>query len=76
MRGADVFAPGVLGAPPSLRRGDAVSVFADVGAKCLRGTKTTEDAAAAKSPPSLPGLRFVGNGTATMSRDDIFKTNR
>ncbi len=70
-----MFAPGVLGAPPSLRCGDAVSVFADVEAKCLRGTKTTEDAEK-ESPPSIPGLRFVGNGTATMSREDIFKTNR
>ncbi len=68
-----MFAPGVLGAPPSLRRGDAVSVLADVEAKCLRGTKTTEDA---EELSSIPGLRFVGNGTATMSRDDIFKTNR
>ena len=66
LRGADVFAPGVLGAPHALSVGDDVSVFADVEDKCLRGFAK-----------EFPGAKvFVGNGKALMSRDDLFKTDK
>lgn len=66
LRGADVFAPGVLGAPHALAVGDAVAVFADVEDKCLRGF--AKEFAGKKV--------FVGNGKALMGRDDLFKTDK
>ena len=63
-----MFAPGVLGAPSYLRIGDAVAVFADVGGvKCLRGAKTPEEVTEADD-----WGRFVGNGVARMSREQLF----
>ncbi|XP_057679995.1 tRNA (cytosine(72)-C(5))-methyltransferase NSUN6 isoform X2 [Corythoichthys intestinalis] len=61
LRGAHVFAPGVLACPKFMKAGDAVSVFSDVEGKCTRGAfgfhgKTT----------------FVGNGVAEKDRTEIF----
>ena len=52
MRGADVFAPGVMAAPAGMQAGEKVAVFADVEGECLKGrTKGFE------------GVKeFVGNG--------------
>ncbi|KAF0295895.1 putative methyltransferase NSUN6 [Amphibalanus amphitrite] len=36
LRGADVYAPGVLGCPAELQAGDAVAVYADRDGRCLR----------------------------------------
>uniref|UniRef100_W5KT24 NOP2/Sun RNA methyltransferase 6 n=1 Tax=Astyanax mexicanus TaxID=7994 RepID=W5KT24_ASTMX len=61
LRGAHVFAPGVLSAPKFMRAGDAVSVFSDVEGKCTRGAK------------EFQGKKvFLGNGVCTMDRSDIF----
>ena len=38
LRGADVFAPGVMGAPPALGVGERVEVRADVEGRCLKGS--------------------------------------
>ncbi|XP_035688833.1 tRNA (cytosine(72)-C(5))-methyltransferase NSUN6-like isoform X1 [Branchiostoma floridae] len=62
LRGAHIFAPGVLGATADVQAGDQVSVYVDVEGKCLRGFQ---------KPYSGPRV-FVGNGVARMSRDDIF----
>jgi hypothetical protein len=37
MRGADVFAPGVMGMMYSATKGQLVAVYGDVEGKCLRG---------------------------------------
>ncbi|XP_022248504.1 putative methyltransferase NSUN6 isoform X2 [Limulus polyphemus] len=65
LRGADVYAPGVMGAPLNLIQGEKVSVFADVNGMCKRGlTKVfTGDKV------------FVGNGISVMSRQDIFNVS-
>ncbi|CAH1238735.1 NSUN6 [Branchiostoma lanceolatum] len=62
LRGAHIFAPGVLGATADVQAGDQVSVYVDVAGKCLRGFQKSYDG------PRV----FVGNGVARMSRDDIF----
>jgi 16S rRNA C967 or C1407 C5-methylase (RsmB/RsmF family) len=53
MRGADLFAPGVLAATLGVREGSRVAVLADVGAF----PSETPDAAAADAPPARRSLR-------------------
>uniref|UniRef100_A0A673W3Z2 NOP2/Sun RNA methyltransferase 6 n=1 Tax=Salmo trutta TaxID=8032 RepID=A0A673W3Z2_SALTR len=61
LRGAHVFAPGILATPKFMKTGDAVSVFSDLEGKCTRGNK------------DFKGKRvFVGNGVAEMDRSNIF----
>ncbi|KAJ8279814.1 hypothetical protein COCON_G00068800 [Conger conger] len=61
LRGAHVFAPGILSAPKYMKAGDKVSVFSDVEGKCTRGAK------------EFHGKKvFVGNGVAEMGRANIF----
>eukprot|EP01116_Phalansterium_solitarium_P012510 TRINITY_DN2887_c0_g1_i2.p1 TRINITY_DN2887_c0_g1~~TRINITY_DN2887_c0_g1_i2.p1 ORF type:complete len:338 (-),score=53.24 TRINITY_DN2887_c0_g1_i2:23-1036(-) len=59
MRGADLFAPGVLGGSRWIRAGDKVAVYVDVDETMLKGA----------TPAMLTGRRhFVGNGVAQMDR--------
>ncbi|XP_036453519.1 tRNA (cytosine(72)-C(5))-methyltransferase NSUN6 isoform X1 [Colossoma macropomum] len=61
LRGAHVFAPGVLSAPKFMKAGDTVSVFSDVEGKCTRGAK------------EFQGKKvFLGNGVCAMDRAEIF----
>jgi len=63
LRGADIFAPGVLGAPNCMTAGDKVSVFVDLEGSCLKGRTAV-----------FQGRKeFVGNGIAKLSRADLFK---
>ncbi|XP_071382091.1 tRNA (cytosine(72)-C(5))-methyltransferase NSUN6 isoform X1 [Centroberyx affinis] len=63
LRGAHVFAPGIVGSPKFMKSGDAVSVFSDLEGKCTRGAK------------DFQGKRvFLGNGVAEMDRSSIFCT--
>ncbi|XP_015209817.1 tRNA (cytosine(72)-C(5))-methyltransferase NSUN6 isoform X1 [Lepisosteus oculatus] len=65
LRGAHVFAPGILAAPKYMKMGDVVSVFSDIEGQCTRGAK------------EFQGKRvFIGNGIAEMSRSDIFCTDQ
>ncbi|XP_043920576.1 tRNA (cytosine(72)-C(5))-methyltransferase NSUN6 [Protopterus annectens] len=64
LRGAHVFAPGILSAPKNMKVGDAVSVLSDIEGKCKRGAKDF-----------LGSKIFIGNGTAKMSRSEIFCAN-
>ena len=48
---------------PDLRRGEHVSVFADVEGKCKRGLVVEFEGAKV----------FVGNGTTVLSRQELFK---
>ncbi|XP_071545005.1 tRNA (cytosine(72)-C(5))-methyltransferase NSUN6 [Panulirus ornatus] len=62
LRGAEVYAPGVLGASPDLRVGESVAVYADLDDSCLRGCKV------------FSGRKmFIGNGTSIQGRKDLFK---
>ncbi|XP_064410808.1 tRNA (cytosine(72)-C(5))-methyltransferase NSUN6 isoform X2 [Latimeria chalumnae] len=61
LRGAHVFAPGILSAPKFMKTGDLVSVYSDIDAKCRRGAI------------EFQGTKvFIGNGIAQLSRDGIF----
>ncbi|XP_054621415.1 tRNA (cytosine(72)-C(5))-methyltransferase NSUN6 [Dunckerocampus dactyliophorus] len=61
LRGAHVFAPGMLACPKHMKAGDVVSVFSDLEGKCTRGAF------------SFHGKRvFVGNGVAEKDRSSIF----
>ncbi|XP_062849163.1 tRNA (cytosine(72)-C(5))-methyltransferase NSUN6 [Trichomycterus rosablanca] len=61
LRGAHVFAPGVLSAPKFLKAGGVVSVFSVVEGRCTRGAKEF-----------LGKKVFLGNGVSMMDRSDIF----
>lgn len=62
LRGADVFAPGVFGAPMGMKQNDMVSVYADLDAKCRRGFTQI-----------YTGRKFfVGNGNVVLSRKELF----
>ncbi|XP_020503223.2 tRNA (cytosine(72)-C(5))-methyltransferase NSUN6 isoform X1 [Labrus bergylta] len=64
LRGAHVFAPGILASPKYMKAGDAVSVYSDVEGKCTRGAT------------SFQGKKvFVGNGVAQKDRSSIFCTD-
>ena len=61
LRGAEVFAPGILSAPADMVAGERVAVLADVRNACLKGAK------------SFSGeTYFVGNGVAQISREQLF----
>lgn len=56
LRGSEVFAAGVLTMDPLIGRGDRVSIWADLGRKCLKGYKKDYSGA----------LSFVANGVSIM----------
>ncbi|XP_069015658.1 tRNA (cytosine(72)-C(5))-methyltransferase NSUN6 isoform X1 [Embiotoca jacksoni] len=61
LRGAHVFAPGIVASPKCMKAGDAVSVFSDLEGRCTRGAT------------SFRGKKvFVGNGVAEMDRSSLF----
>ncbi|XP_049956448.1 tRNA (cytosine(72)-C(5))-methyltransferase NSUN6 isoform X1 [Schistocerca serialis cubense] len=63
LRGADVFAPGVMGMQTGAQIGDIVSVFADVSKNCKKGLQCV-----------YPDDQkyFVGNGIVRMSRKQLY----
>ncbi|KAJ3611377.1 hypothetical protein NHX12_021393 [Muraenolepis orangiensis] len=61
LRGAHVFAPGILATPKFLKPGDVVSVFSDVDGRCTRGALRFQG-----------NKEFVGNGVSEMHRAAIF----
>ncbi|XP_064402339.1 tRNA (cytosine(72)-C(5))-methyltransferase NSUN6-like isoform X2 [Halichondria panicea] len=63
LRGADVYVPGVSGAPKSLVKGDHVSVYSDVDKKCLKGT----------AGEFTGTTMFVGNGGKTVHIATLMK---
>ena len=63
LRGAEIFAPGVLGASPYLEKNDPVSVYADLSNKLLKGAIKFD----------ITNYLYVGNGVANLSRSDLFK---
>ncbi|XP_037076462.1 tRNA (cytosine(72)-C(5))-methyltransferase NSUN6-like, partial [Pollicipes pollicipes] len=66
LRGADVYAPGVLGCSADVREGEPVSVHADLEGCCLRG----------RTQPYEGHQLFVGNGVMEQSRHAIFTTEK
>ncbi|XP_018419683.1 PREDICTED: putative methyltransferase NSUN6 [Nanorana parkeri] len=64
LRGAHVYAAGIISASKWMKAGDEVSVFSDIEGKCRRGAL------------EFDGTKvFIGNGIAELSRSDIFCTN-
>ncbi|CAH1761616.1 1843_t:CDS:10 [Entrophospora sp. SA101] len=64
LRGADVFAPGVLAAQ-NVEANEDVAIMVDLDGKCLRGYLK-----------NFTGRKlFVGNGKMILSRDQIFQTD-
>ncbi|XP_062235894.1 tRNA (cytosine(72)-C(5))-methyltransferase NSUN6 isoform X1 [Platichthys flesus] len=65
LRGAHVFAPGIIASPKYMKAGDVVSVFSDLEGRCTRGAT------------SFQGKKvFVGNGVAELGRSSIFCTDK
>ncbi|KAJ3287971.1 putative methyltransferase nsun6 [Borealophlyctis nickersoniae] len=62
MRGADIFAAGILAAESPMEAGDTVSVYVDLDQSCLRGTAKRYEG----------GKLFLGNGVALMGRDVLY----
>jgi 16S rRNA C967 or C1407 C5-methylase (RsmB/RsmF family) len=63
LRGADVFAPGVIGTLTYLEKGDKVSVYADLRNKLLKGATKFD----------IEDYLYVGRGMANLSRQSLFK---
>ncbi|XP_048508640.1 tRNA (cytosine(72)-C(5))-methyltransferase NSUN6 isoform X2 [Athalia rosae] len=63
LRGAHVFAPGIMGIHQGLKVGDSVSVYADLTGDCKKGyLKLYEN----------PYKVFLGNGILKVTREDLF----
>ncbi|XP_015110210.1 putative methyltransferase NSUN6 [Diachasma alloeum] len=62
LRGAHVFAPGVMGLSSGSKIGDLVSVFADASGACKKGL----------SKQFLEEKKFLGNGILLQNRHSIF----
>ncbi|NP_001090297.1 NOP2/Sun RNA methyltransferase 6 L homeolog [Xenopus laevis] len=64
LRGAHVYAAGIVSASKWMKAGDEVSVFSDIEGKCKRGAK------------EFTGNKiFIGNGISELSRNEIFCCN-
>ncbi|XP_026327101.1 putative methyltransferase NSUN6 [Hyposmocoma kahamanoa] len=62
LRGAHVFAPGVMGLPTSCKLGDRVDIYGDLDGQCKRGLKV-----------KYTGKKlYVGTGYLKMLRCDLF----
>jgi SAM-dependent methyltransferase len=71
LRGADIFAPGVVAMSWGVVAGDEVSVYAQqFGSQLTHGTKLKAGLLRAA------GARHIGNGVALLSRDDLFGGTR
>lgn len=64
LRGANVYVPGVLYMTSSCKKGDRVSVYADVYKRCKKGSKSKEY--------FDPDKYFVGSGILKVTRQDLF----
>ena len=71
LRGANVFAPGVLGVQSGVRKGEAVSVFADLRGTCLAGFKPTQEQL---QQGGEAAFRHLGNGTLHLARWQLFSS--
>ncbi|XP_077288020.1 tRNA (cytosine(72)-C(5))-methyltransferase NSUN6 [Arctopsyche grandis] len=67
LRGAHVFAPGVMGLSPNVLLNGEVNIYADVNGRCKRGLKIVF---------SDIDKYFVGTGRLKMSRNELFKENK
>ena len=63
LRGAQIYAPGILGAPSNLKSGDSVNVFTDLTNKLLKGAIKYD----------ITNFVFIGQGIMTISRNELFK---
>ncbi|KAF5296356.1 hypothetical protein FQR65_LT10248 [Abscondita terminalis] len=63
MRGAHIFAPGIIGMLPGAKVGDIVSVYADLLGKCKKGFNKIYNS---------DNKLFIGNGLIRMTRQDLF----
>ncbi|KAF4517694.1 hypothetical protein B566_EDAN016520 [Ephemera danica] len=65
LRGAHIFAPGVLAMPKGTRHGQKTNIFADIEGKCLQGLSNKYE-----------GRKiFVGKGEIKMTRNELFGTS-
>ncbi|KAK9877065.1 hypothetical protein WA026_016091 [Henosepilachna vigintioctopunctata] len=65
LRGAHIFAPGVLGMVNGCQTGDNVSIYVDLAKKCNKGfSKIYKEAKV-----------FIGNGVVVMPRSSLFSPN-
>ncbi|XP_017829578.3 tRNA (cytosine(72)-C(5))-methyltransferase NSUN6 isoform X1 [Callithrix jacchus] len=61
LRGAHVYAPGIVSASKFMKAGDVISVYSDIKGKCKKGAK------------EFDGTKvFLGNGISKLSRKEIF----
>ncbi|XP_046391354.1 tRNA (cytosine(72)-C(5))-methyltransferase NSUN6 [Ischnura elegans] len=65
LRGAHVYAPGVLGMPAGIKKGDEVNILADLEAGCRKGLKMEY---AGK-------IVFIAKGISLMTRKELFADN-
>ena len=81
LRGADIFAPGIIGAPHGITPGKTnVNIIVDIKDKTLKGTITGKSFqskyySSASKNTLPPNFILIGSGIALMSRQDLFQSN-
>ena len=79
LRGADIFAPGILGAPHGITPGTTnVNIIVDIKDKTLKGTITGKSFQSKYYPSASkntlpPNFILIGSGIALMSRQELFQ---
>lgn len=61
-RGANIYAPGLIGSSKKFTAGEKVAAYADLSGKMLKGWRQKFEG------PKM----FLGNGTVLRSRDELF----
>ena len=80
LRGADIFAPGMLGVPHGISSGKTnVNVYVDTKDKTLQGTVTgtindSKYYSTSDQRNIPPHIVFIGKGICMMSRQELFQT--
>lgn len=71
MRGADIFAAGIMAASAGIQKGSRVAVYIDIDKRSRRGQQLLDSELLLSEWPGR--LRHAGNGVAMMSRDGMVK---
>eukprot|EP00873_Tetraselmis_striata_P041919 jgi/Tetstr1/462183/TSEL_007247.t3 len=72
LRGAAVYAPGVLGCSPNVQEGDSVAVLIALSPQMTRGTVLGSQ----HDAPSEQATVFIGVGRTAMGRSEMFRKSR
>ncbi|EFC42604.1 predicted protein [Naegleria gruberi] len=78
LRGADVFAPGILGISKNCHSGSEIAILCDISSQTKKGfrfEKTIEEMIQIDENTKYQNFIYVGNGILKMDRTSIFQAN-